>query len=365
MPTFHFSNPLVLALVMAGAVLPAAAGGPVSTVVASDDPNNWFGYSVPELEGESRVFLSGGATCSGSLLAGGEYVLTAAHCLTAPDSGAVAVSGATLFFKQGQAGALTVQASAFYVAPGWRGFNNSAGDGSDLALIKLVAPVTTIAGYALSSTSELGKTFMMAGYGLSGTGATGAVDSGARDLHYGFNVIDTTDYALQSALYNGGYQAQIGPLYTKLGETYVYDFDNGQANQNAIQRLYGLVGISAGSNLGLSVSESMIGPGDSGGGDFVLDASGQYRILAGVHSYGWNLCTSVANGGIDDALANCVVAPGAISSFGSLGGSTAVYSHLNWIQSITAVPEPQTWLSMLAGLAVIGGALRRRANTAR
>ena len=264
----RFSSPLVLAGWMAVATLPAAAAGPIPTIASTDDPANWEGISNPALDGEARIHLSGGSTCSGTLLSGGLYVLTAAHCLTGPDSGVLAVNTeTTLFFNQHKASALSVAAAAFYIAPGWQGFNFSAGDGSDIALIKLATPVTSVAGYALSSSLDLGKTFMMAGYGQIGTGLTGATGPYG-ELHYGFNVIDTTDYALQSALI-----AQYGgTLYNKLGETYVYDFDNGVADQNAIQRLYGLVGISAGSNLGLGTSEAMIGQGDSGGGDFVLGA---------------------------------------------------------------------------------------------
>ena len=93
--------------------------------------------------------------------------------------------------------------------------------------------------------------------------------------------------------------------------------------------------------------------------------SGQW-ILSAVHSYGWDICTDEAHGGYDNSLGNCVVAPNNPNggSFGSLGGSTAVYTQLAWINSITAVPEPETYALMLAGLGVVGWASRRRARAA-
>ena len=42
--------------------------------------------------------------------------------------------------------------------------------------------------------------------------------------------------------------------------------------------------------------------------------------------------------------------------------STAVYSNVGWINSIVAVPEPETYALMLAGLAAVAGVARRRRN---
>lgn len=338
-----------------------AADGPQPLIVASDSPANWLGSGVSALDGVAQLTVAqpGGLfVCSGSLLAGGQYIVTAAHCLTDDNTGAINAASVTAQFKSGS---VTTVSASYSIAPGWAGFGNSAGNGSDIALIKLAAPVTTVAGYALSNSNDVGKTFLMAGYGLVGTGSTGAAGSAPQALHYGYNVFDTTDDALTTALRNGGYGAALGGSSTKLGETYVFDFDNGNANQNAITRLYALAGVNFASDLGQGSAEAMIAGGDSGGGDFVVGGNGML-LLSGVHSYGWDLCTNLANGGIADSLANCVVAPqnpkGA--SFGSLGGSTAVFSSLAWIESVTAVPEPTTGTLLLAGLACCGWLARRR-----
>ena len=341
----------------------AAANGPVATIVASDNPANWLGAGNPALDGVARLNISavggGGGVCSGNLLSGGQYLLTAAHCITDDNTGALVVGSIDVAFKSGT---VNTTAAAYFVAPGWRGFNRSAGDGSDLAIVKLSSTVASVRGYELSNTNDVGRTFMMAGYGLIGTGAVGAT-GGVSALHYGFNVNDTTDYDMQMTLRNGGYgDAQLGPMYPiKYGETYVYDFDSGNADQNALKRMFNLAGAASSSGLGLGASESMIAPGDSGGGDFVL-VNGQY-VLSAVHSYGWDLCTTLANGGLDDSLGNCVVSVANGSSFGSLGGSTAVFSSIDWIHTIVTVPEPGTWALMLAGLGVFGFTARRRHST--
>ncbi len=358
-------NRRICAMLVAAGLASLSAGvlaGPSTMIASTGDPANWLGSSWSVLDGVAAVSLAGSGLCSGSLLAGGEYLLTAAHCVSDPNTGAQNVFSFLIDFKAGTAGAVSRAASAVYIAPGWQGENHSLGDGSDLALLRLSTPVTAIAGYGLSPTLDVGKTFLMAGYGRVGNGATGAENGSYGVLHYGYNVNDTTDYALNNALRAAGYGVYMDPMYSTLyGETYVYDFDNGLAAQNALQRLYGLTGVAVSSDLGLGATEAMTAPGDSGGGDFVLEG-GQY-LLSGVHSYGWNLCTDIASGGVSDTLAGCTLSPGGVSSFGSLGGSTSVYSALSWIQAVTgvsAVPEPGVWALLLAGLPGLRLAARRR-----
>lgn len=339
------------------ALAAALAAGSAQAIVASDGTGNWLGAGLPALDGVGKLTIvnpGGSFLCSGSLLAGGQYVLTAAHCLTNDTTGALNAAAVTVEFKPGTAAAVTTVGASYSVAPGWAGLD-SLGNGSDLAIVRLATPVTTIAGYGLSTTNDIGKTFLMAGYGRIGDGTAGATAGTSGTLHYGYNVFDTTDLALTTALRNAGYGGAVGPAYTKYGDTYVFDFDNGSANQNAIKRLYDLTAVSGASNLGVSL-EAMFAQGDSGGGDFVLDGSGNW-VLSAVHSLDWNLCSNSTSG----TLANCVVGPsGSTASFGSLGESTSVFSQSAWIAQVTGVPEPSSYVLMAAGLVCCGWLARRR-----
>ena len=137
----------------------------------------------------------------------------------------------------------------------------------------------------------------------------------------------------------------------QFGETYVFDFDSGRSANNALKRIADNFGGSWSSSLGLGDSEALIAGGDSGGGDFVWN--GSEWLVSGVHSYGWGLC-----GGLQ--IRGCDRVQGTNSSFGDLSGSTAVFSHVDWINSVTAVPEPETCALLLAGLAGVIAAARRR-----
>ncbi len=339
------------------AALPAfvllAGTGAVHAVVSSNDPSNWIlspGQDVGlggagAFDGVAKLLYTaasdgGGYVCSGSLLAGGQYVLTAAHC--ADD-----FSFMTVDFKFGTVTANVTQA---ILHPGWAGFSNSVGNGSDIAILKLDQKITGIQGFNLSATNDVGREMLLAGYGLVGTGSTGALDFDRpnADLwrpHFGYNTADTTDKVLSDTVFGAGSGSN------QFGETYVFDFDNGGSLRNALQRIADNYGGSWSSDSGLGESEALIAGGDSGGGDFVWN--GSEWLVSGVHSYGWGLC-----GGLGIALCDSV--PGTNSSFGDLSGSTAVFSHVDWINSVTAVPEPQTYALWLAGLAGLVSAVRRR-----
>ena len=136
----------------------------------------------------------------------------------------------------------------------------------------------------------------------------------------------------------------------RFGETYVFDFDDGTAQHNALQRLKIDNGATwADSGTGLGTSEALIAGGDSGGGDFIWN--GSEWLVTGVHSYGWGLCGD---------LPNCDVLAGTNSSYGDLSGSTATFSHIDFINRVTSVPEPATFASMLLGLAALGSVARSR-----
>jgi hypothetical protein len=172
---------------------------------------------------------------------------------------------------------------------------------------------------ALSSAQ--GSEILLAGYGYTGTGASGYTPGTFGALHYGYNHLDASP-----GVYSG---FGISP------SVYLYDFDSGLPADN----LFG--------SSGLGPDEAMIAPGDSGGGSFVFDA-GEWK-LAGVHSF--IACLE------DQCAPN--------SSFGELAGDISVYAHSAWLGnylSLAPVPEPASYAMLLAGLGVLGALSRRRSE---
>ncbi len=337
-------------LSMCAALAAALAGlSPAAQAVSStSDPSNWrlgadafngaFG-GVARLE-----FVSGGDTyiCSGSLLNGGQFVLTAGHC-------ADNFTSMNVYFLGDSS--VTRTAAQAHVFSGWTASGGTLGNGSDIALIRLNQAVTGIQGFNLSTTNDVGKQFLMAGFGTTTTGDVGKANWNEYPFaHYGYNTWDVTDKVMNDALYAGGAKDWT-PGDNTYGETYVADFDNGTVVNNALARLAHKYDGSWTSDRGLGATEALIAGGDSGGGDYVW--SGSEWLVSGVHSYGWGIC----GGGV--ALL-CDKVPGTNSSYGDIMGSTAVYSHAAWIASVTAVPEPETCALLLAGLAAVGAVARRR-----
>lgn len=302
------------------------AGLPAQAIVTTSAASNWeqADYSSTSLlDGVAKLTTNTGYGCSGSLLAGGAYILTAAHCVT-DDNGALSVASLAITFANGLTASVS-SAAQISVADGWTG---TVDDGSDLALLQLDSVVSSIAGYAIytGSTASLDSaTVLLTGYGYTGTGTTGATTGTFGTLHWGYNEYESIYYGSES-----GY--------------YVYDFDDGTSTHN------GLAGRGTISSTGLGSDEAMIASGDSGGGSFIELAGVLY--LVGVHSYG----TTSSNPRAD-------VLTGINSSYGDLGGDSLLTSATaqNFLSLATAVPEPATAALWLAGLAGMAGLRRRTA----
>lgn len=346
----------------------AVAAAPVPTTGNSSDPVNWrfapgqsFNGVAGALDGVARLTFSnlgGNFACSGSLLAGGAYVLTAGHCADNFTSMTVEFG----WFNGVAQLTRTVAPGAAVLHPEWRGFQISSDSGADLALLRLDAPVTSIAGYRLSSTLDIGKTFLIGGYGTTADGAGSALPNwnDAAYGHVAYNTFDVTSAEFNRMAAQTRPDWPYDPGHYAPGVTYMSDFDNpnGAAANNTLGRLAAQTGNQWSSGNGLGLDEGMIASGDSGGGGFVWN--GAEWLLSAVHSWVWpgggaDLCRSFG-------LADCDISTGNNASYGDLSGSTAMFSHAGWVEAMTAVPEPLSYAMMLAGLCVVAARARHLAG---
>ena len=254
------------------------------------------GIGDATLNGEAELILTeaGGQQfgCSGSLLTGGQYILTAGHCLTGDDANAKTTAISVSFLG----GKVELSATKYFVDPSW---NGSVASGDDLAIIELNSPITQISGYTIDTGSVSKQTeVLVAGYGETGTGTTGAQSNTFGTLHYGYN-----QYNISSSFYD-----EYGISQSVL----LYDFEN--------------------------TNQAMIAPGDSGGGSFV-DVDGIYELV-GVHDF--NMCIA------ERCTPN--------SAFGTIGGdvSVAATANIEWIDSVIGTPEPGAFALMAVGFAGLG-----------
>ncbi len=232
-----------------------------------------------------------GSSGSGSLLAGTDFILTAAHvvCYT-NSSAAYSASGFTVYFDT-TGGRITVAATAIYVNSAWDG---NADDGNDVALIKIASVPNGVTGFSLyTGTNEVGQTYNGYGYGMIGTGITGEQPNTDDTMHHWENTFDCTG-------------TTIGLQSSQL----VYDFDDGTAAHDALGVEYGI------HNLGLGVNEGNSAKGDSGGPEFI---DGK---IAAIVSFGLEASTDI------DGSVN--------STYGEISVDTRMSSFVPWVASVIA-----------------------------
>ncbi len=181
----------------------------------------------------------------------------------------------------------------------------------DLALVWLTQTAPQSAErYALyRDTDEIGQPVTLVGYGNTGTGTTGAVNTGQYRLK-ARNQFDTEGSILKSALGSD-------MTWTPYPETQlIADFDDGQAQHDAIGLLLHI------NDLGMNSDEGIIAPGDSGGPAFIGEQ------LSGIASY----VSSLNNQGLNpdiDSITN--------SSFGEIAAWQRISYYQQWIdQSLRA-----------------------------
>jgi Trypsin/PEP-CTERM motif len=239
-------------------------------------------------------FIAGPGFFGSGVLIAGQWVLTAAHMVDAPNP-----ASDWSFIINGD----LYTGAEIFVFPAWI---SDLMAGNDIGLLKLDAPVVGVTpATRYTGSSEVGEVGTHAGFGLTGTGLTGAttVDFKKRA---GDNMID----ALGTAV---GWSSNI--LFD--------DFDN---PLSAADNFFG-----SATPLGL---EYLIAPGDSGGGLFADFGSG-YELV-GIHSF---LATIDGNNDAD---------------YGDLSGSIRVASYNAWIDDTIAVPEPGTLALLFTGALAFG-----------
>jgi len=256
----------------------------------------------PQFAAVGKVFGAGAG--SGTVIANGWWVLTAAHVVFGVPASSVSF----------QIGAATYNAQNVYIYPGYSGITH------DIALIELNAPVVGVTPAQIyTGTNEIGKHGHSVGYGLTGTGTTGFINNTYGTKRAMRNVIDLI------ILPDG----TINPNGTIL----LSDFDSPAGTNNSL-------GPWGSSPTPLDL-EGMGAPGDSGGPVFILDSGNWY--IAGVHSFISDLGPPAGNNQAD-------------ARYGDILGSTRVSSYAGWINSV--VPEPASMTALAIGL--IGLLARRR-----
>jgi len=272
----------------------------------SSDASTQLAASVPF---EPVGLLSiGGNTASGTLIRS-DWVLTAAHVIS-NSAGHFDLSSATF-----DVGGQPMVASYAEIHPNW---NGDLGSGFDLALVKLAAPSTSItpASFRNAPAQLSGQSITFLGFGQGGTGDTGTIPDSAGVKRAGTNQLDVDGSILGMSPY-----------------IYMSDFDSGSATYNSL-------GTSTPTEF-----ESVLAPGDSGGGVFLT--VGDSTILVGVNSF-------VAS---FSGQAN--------STYGNVSGFVSIQPQIPWIDSITHAPEPASIvLGVIAGF-VIWRSIERKSASSR
>ncbi|MBE3639401.1 trypsin-like serine peptidase [Mangrovicoccus algicola] len=278
----------------------------------------WLG-AAPDFDAVARLRTDAGGTCSGVLIAP-DAVLTARHCADAAAtetwSAGFMSGGTTTGYRVSAAASLSPAPDA----------GRAYFDGSDLTVFTLDGPVAGIDPLQVYSGPYLIESFAMVGWGLYGTGTTGAVQGPSAD-HRGFAVNTLEAY-----------------LADRDGEVSLLlaDFDNAAGTENSLVDHVGVPSDAAALDY-----EGLIAPGDSGG-PMLLLRDGRWvvgGITTGILGYDEAADSDYGDVGVWTAISSAAARELVASAGGVFHGA------------IVPLPVPAALLgSALAGLAL----LRRR-----
>ncbi|MGK7922809.1 MAG: trypsin-like serine protease [Trichodesmium sp.] len=276
--------------------------------VSSNNPNDKR-FIVPSNQFTGVVKIentSTGEICTGALLAGdGLHILTVAHCFNNQDDSANLNPNSSdykVFFELANGRFQQRGVKQIFVHPDWTSdtFSNN-----DIAIIKLSAKAPNFAkGYEIYRDSdELNQIFTRVGYGFSGTGATGANNSGESIKRFGKNIYDAL----------GDIFAESPVKHTTIlpGTQLAFDFDSGKPENDVFGQEYGL------EQLGVNLEVNSTA-GDSGGPVFI---DGK---IAGITSYGFSPRTKGID--VDNISGN--------SNFGEYSVDTRISAYAGYIDEI-------------------------------
>jgi hypothetical protein len=282
-------------------------------LVTSEEPNSDRYLVQPgeevnglNLDGVVRIEDSffGEVFCTGTLLPTGKHILTAGHCVFEGNS-ELQPRDIQVTFEL-PSGNVTRRVKEIFLHPDY----DNVTQANDIAIFELAAEVPErVPRYEVyRETGEIGAVHLKVGYGQTGEGGNSnrRFDDKKR---IGFNVYDDFANRLDERFLND-------PGSIPNGTQLAYDFDNGNAANDAFGVFFGI------NDTGLGAREVNSAIGDSGGPTFI---DGK---VAGVTSYGFG-----ANGGVTTDIDNRVN-----STFGEISVDTRVSAYADWVDGIIDAP---------------------------